>query len=273
MARAMSFRYLPGESILHRWDARCKLVALCGVTTLLVHGSGGVLGLFTGILLVGVGVSSLPYRLLLRELRGWVILMTVVFAAQALDMREQAMRLVSWLPVSWASLDAALLSVWRLGLILAYSAVFSLVTRARDVQQALLWLLRPLPFLPARRIALMMGLVMRFLPSTLDAVEEVKLANRSRLGDQVRSPLKRIKHLAIPVLRRALGRADELAVALVARGYREDLQSVIPPIPLLHTAPVVLLLVPAPFAEEILGCLLTGSQEGLDLLFNFLQGL
>lgn len=271
MARGISFRYLPGGSILHRWDARCKLVALCGVTTILVHGAGGVLGLFSGILLVGVWVSNLPCRLLLRDLRGWVVLMTVVFAAQALDMREQAMRLVSWLPVSWVSFDAALLSVWRLALILAYSALFSLVTRARDVQEALLWLLRPFPFLPARRIALMMGLVMRFLPSTLDAVEEVKLANRSRLGDQVRNPLKRIKHLAIPVLRRALGRADELAVALVARGYREDLKPVIPPIPLLHTAPVALLLVMAPFAEELSGFLLTGSQEGLNLLLNFLQ--
>ncbi|MHC1744142.1 MAG: energy-coupling factor transporter transmembrane protein EcfT [Syntrophobacteraceae bacterium] len=271
MARGVAFRYLPGGSLLHRWDARCKLIALCVVTTMLVHGVGAVLCLFSGLLLAAMWAANLRCRLLLRDLRGWVVLLIVVFAAQAVDTQEQAIRVAPWAPVSRESLDAALLSIWRLALILAYSTLFSMVTRARDVQQALLWVLRPFPFLPARRIALMMGLVMRFLPLTLDAVEEVRLANRSRLGDQVRNPLKRIKHLAVPVMRRALGRADELTVALVARGYREDLKPFIPPIPLTHVAPLAVLLLVASLAEGISGLLLSGSQQGMDLLFHFLQ--
>jgi biotin transport system permease protein len=271
MARGVAFRYMPGNSFLHRWDARCKLVGLCSITYSLVNGVGPALGLFSGILLGVVGASSLPWRSLLRDLRGWAVLMTVVFVVQGLDTGGDGARLAFWLPASRASLDAAVLSVWRLALILAYSALFSLVTRARDMQDALLWFMRPLPFLPARRIALMMGLVVRFLPMTLDALEEVKLANRSRLGDQVRNPLKRIRQLVIPVLRRALIRADEIAVALPARGYREDLQPVIPPIPVLHVAPLTALLAMGLAADGLSGLLLRGSQQGTDFLFNLFQ--
>jgi energy-coupling factor transporter transmembrane protein EcfT len=201
------------------------------------------------------------------------VLLIVVFGVQGLDTNGEAIRLVSWLPASRASLHAALLSVWRLALILAFSTLFSLATRAREMQEALLWLMKPLPFLPARRIALMMGLVMRFLPLTLGVLEEVRMANRSRLGDRVRNPLKRIKQIVVPVLRRALGRADELAEALAARGYREDLKLVIPPIPALHVAPLAALLMIVPAARGLSGLLLHGSQQGADLLFNLLQRL
>jgi biotin transport system permease protein len=273
MARGVAFRYLPGNTFLHRWDARCKLVGLCSITYALVNGSGPVLGLLSGILVGVVGASNLRWRPLLRDLRGWTVLMAVVFVIQGFDTSGEAFRLVSWLPASRESLHAAVFSVWRLALILAYSALFSLVTRARDMQDALLWFMQPLPFLPARRIALMMGLVVRFLPMTLDALEEVKLANRSRLGDQVRNPLKRIRQLVIPVLRRALSRADEIAVALPARGYREDLKPVIPPIPLLHAVPLPALLAMGVADDGLSGLLLRGSQQGTDLLFNLLQRL
>lgn len=271
MARGVAFRYLPGNSFLHRWDARCKLVGLCSITCALLNGVGPVLGLFSGILVGVAYASSLPWRSLLRDLRGWAALMTVVFVMQGLDMRGDAVRLASWLPASQASLDAAMLSVWRLVLILAFSALFSLVTRAKDMQTALLWFLQPLPVLPARRIALMMGLVVRFLPMTLDALEEVKLANRCRLGDQVRSPLKRIRQLVIPVLRRAFSRADEIALALPARGYREDLKPAIPPIPLLHAAPLPALLGMGLASDGLSGLLLRGGQQGADLLLNLFQ--
>lgn len=272
MAGGLAFRYVPGQSLIHHWDARCKLIALCAITYGLLHGAGSVLVLCTGILLASVWASRLPYRPLLGDLRGWTVLLGVVFVAQAIDLQEGVIRLVVWAPVSRASLEAALVSVWRLALILAFSALFSMVTRARDIQNALLWLLRPFPFLPARRLALMMGLVMRFLPLTLGVVEEVRLANRSRLGDQVRNPLRRIKHLAVPVLRRAMLRADETAVALAARGYREDLRPVIPPIPLLHAAPLLAVLALTPFVEGVSGFLLSGSKEGLNFLFDLLKG-
>ena len=132
---------------------------------------------------------------------------------------------------------------WRLGLILCYSVLFTFVTRPREVQDAVVWYLKPFPFLPARRIALMISLTIRFLPLILDRAEEVRAAERSRLGDLRKNPLLRARYFLLPVFRRSLLRANEMAVSLAARGYREDLPSDLPPLGGNHAAVLVVLAV------------------------------
>ncbi len=272
MARPLMFQVLGADSPLHRWDARCKLIALCVLTTLLVHGEPPVLLLCTWILLGAMGASRLPWRVPLGDLRAWSVLLAVVFLVQGWDTSSEA-RPVDWLPATEASLHQAGLALWRLALILAFSALFSRVTRAKAMQEALLWFMKPLPFLPARRMALMMSLVVRFLPLTLGVLEEVRLAHRARFGDRVRSPLKRIRQVILPVFRKVLGRADEMAAALEARGYREDLKPMVPPFPARHALPLVALLLILSSARGLSGFLLRGAQQGANLLLNFFQGI
>lgn len=273
MARGIAFRHLPGNSFLHRWDARCKLIGLCSITMALLHAGRPILTCLTGILLAVVWAAKLPVRSLMQDLRGWMVLLALVFGMQALDTGGESTRVAPWLPATQESLGTAMLSVWRLTLILAFSVLFSLATRAKEMQGALLWVMSPFPFLPARRIALMTGLVIRFLPLILDVLEEVKAANRSRMGDRVRSPIRRIQHLTIPVLRRSLRRADDLAVALAARGYREDIKPAVPPIPLWHLAPLPLLLALGLVSDSLSTILLRTGQQSGNLLLNLLQRL
>jgi energy-coupling factor transporter transmembrane protein EcfT len=131
---------------------------------------------------------------------------------------------------------AALLSIWRLGLILCYAMLFSMVTRPHELQEAVMWLLRPFPFLPARRIGLMVSLMLRFLPLILDQAEEVQAATRARLGNQRRNPVLRMKYFVLPLFRRSIKRADDLTNALVARGYRDDLPVSFSSLPMKHMA-------------------------------------
>jgi biotin transport system permease protein len=137
--------------------------------------------------------------------------------------------------------EPAALACWRLGLILGYSVLFTFVTRPREVQEAVVWYLKPFPFFPARRLALMISLTLRFLPLILDQAEEVRAASRARLGDRRKNPLPRMKYFILPVFRRSLLRADELAVGLAARGYREDLSADLPGISGNHAGFLVLL--------------------------------
>ena len=67
-------------------------------------------------------------------------------------------------------------------------------------------------------------------------------ANRSRLSNQQPNLLRRIKFLALPLLRRSFMRADELACALAARGYREDLRVTLPTMPISHLAALAVLM-------------------------------
>lgn len=240
MAGGVTFHYWPGDSPLHRWDARCKVVALAIVTAGLLHVNAAALVLFS-VLLVGMTAHSrLPWLTLARELRSWGIFLAIIFLVQALTQDGSEERLASWLPVTITGAQTGLLTCWRLALILTYAALFSLVTRPGDLQTAILWFLRPFPFLPARRIALMVALTLRFLPLILDQADDVRQAARSRLVHLRRNPFIRIKALVLPLMRRFLLRSGDLALALAARGYREDIAlPAPPPVPAVHWAPVL----------------------------------
>jgi len=82
----------------------------------------------------------------------------------------------------------------------------------------------------------MVTLTIRLLPLIMDQREEVALAARSRLGNQHKNLLRKAKFLVLPLFHRSLIRADELALALAARGYREDRPVTLPRIPVKSSA-------------------------------------
>ena len=140
------------------------------------------------------------------------------------------------IPVTVQSLQLASLSCWRLALLLGYATLFTLVTSPRELEEALAQILRPFPFLPARRIGMMVSLTLRFLPLLLLQAREVRLAFRARLGEKRKNPVHRLQLFAVPILRKSLVRADELSYALAARGYRDDRPVEAEPVPVLHLA-------------------------------------
>lgn len=134
----------------------------------------------------------------------------------------------------------AAIACWRLALMLAYAILFTSVTKPREMQDAITWFLKPVPFLPARRIAMMVSLTVKFLPLILDQFDEVQLALKARLGNQSRRSVGRLKYLFLPLFRRSFIRSDEIAFALAARGYREDLPLTLPKVPLVHLLALIL---------------------------------
>jgi energy-coupling factor transporter transmembrane protein EcfT len=84
MAQRLALHYFPGNSILHRWDARCKLMGLVMVAVTLLRTTLTWLVLDSIILLLLLLVSRLPVRLFLRDLRHWFLFLVVLFFFQIL---------------------------------------------------------------------------------------------------------------------------------------------------------------------------------------------
>jgi energy-coupling factor transporter transmembrane protein EcfT len=131
------------------------------------------------------------------------------------------------------------LTCWRIGLIFGYTIVFTAVTRPRELRDALIWLLKPIPFVPERRIGLMVSLTLHFFSLILDQAEEVRLAHKARLGDENKNPFRKARFLALPLLRRSFSEAEEVTIALAARGFRDDLPLQLPKMPLSHLIPLL----------------------------------
>ena len=239
MVSRLTFHYYPGRSWLHRWDARCKLLGILLIGFQLFHADGFTLTALSVTLCAAFWLSRLPAAFL-RELRGWEFMLLAIFCVHAIFTPGSRFPAWPWLPITGSGLRRAVVA-WRLGLMLGYASLFTAVTRPRELLEALAWFLLPFRFLPTRRIAFMATLTMRFLPLMLDELGEVNQANKARLGERRLNPVTRAKHLFVPVLRRSFTRADELALALAARGYREDLAVEWPVFPPRHLIPVMLL--------------------------------
>jgi energy-coupling factor transporter transmembrane protein EcfT len=198
--------------------------------------------IFDSILLFSLFfLSQLPLKNILRDLSGWMILLFVLFLFQVVLTPGDRFPSLSWLPVSKEGLLLGGLTCWRLGLILGYAVLFTAVTRPRELRDALIWLFKPIPFLPERRIGLMVSLTLRFFSRILDQAEEVRLAHRARLGDRNKNPFRKAKFLALPILRRSIFEVEDVTFALAARGYREDLPIHLSKIPIYHLMPLFLM--------------------------------
>ena len=241
MAR-IALHYFPGNSLLHRWDARCKFFGLLMITATLLQSKTPWL-IFDSILLIGLLIlSRLPLRQFLRDFWMWAIFLLALFFFQAFFTPGPRVSAFPWLPVSQDGIRFGSFTCWRLGLIFGYAVLFTSVTRPRQLQDALIWLLKPVPFIPERQIGLMVSLTLRFFSIILDEAEEIRLAHKARLGDQNKNPFRRAKFLALPLLRRSFSRAEDVTLALAARGFRDDLPLQLPKLPISHLIPLFFLL-------------------------------
>jgi biotin transport system permease protein len=241
MAR-IGLHYFPGNSILHRWDARCRFFGLLMITATLLQSRMTWLT-FDSILLIGLLIlSRLPLRQFFRDFWIWMIVLFALFLFQAFFTPGLRISLFPWLPVSQDGLLLGSFTCWRLGLILSYAVLFTAITRPREIQDVLIWLLKPVPFVPERRIGLMVSLTMHFFAIILDQAEEVRLAHKARSGDQNKNPFRRAKFLALPLLRGSFSKAEDVTFALAARGFRDDLSLQLPKLPLPHLIPLFFLL-------------------------------
>jgi biotin transport system permease protein len=238
MAQRIALHYFPGTSLLHRWDARCKFFGLLMITATLLP-TKITWFIFDSILLIGLLIlSRLPLKAFSRDLRFWLIFVSILFLFQAFFTPGARVSTFPWLPISQEGLRLGSLSCWRLGLILSYAVLFTGVTRPRELQDSLIWILKPIPFLPGRRIGLMVSLTLRFFSIILDQAEEIQHAHKARLGDQIRNPFRRAKFLALPLLRRSFSRAEDVTLALAARGYQDDLPLQFQKLPISHLIPL-----------------------------------
>jgi len=191
------------------------------------------------LILIGLLFSSrFPLRQLLRDIRAWSIFLLLLFLIQVFSTPGPRLPTLPWLPATLTGLHLGAVTGWRLGLILGYVTLFTSVTRPRELQDSIIWLLKPIPFLVERRIGIMVSLTLRFFSVVLDLAEEIRLANRARLGDRVKNPLRKAKFLVLPLFRRSFGRVEDVTLALAARGFHENVPVKLPSLKISHLLPL-----------------------------------
>ena len=220
-------QYFPGDSFLHRMDARVKiLLLLILLIEVFVFTSAPVYLLMTGITFLMIMISKVPLRMVLRSLKPlwWIILFTFVLHLFSHPGRE-IYRIWQFVITQEGVEQGALISV-RLMLLIILSTLLTFTTSPLKLTDALESLLSPFKRLglPAHELAMMMTIALRFIPTLISETDKIMKAQQSRGADfvtgSIMSRLKNMVPILVPLFLSAFRRADDLALAMEARCYR-----------------------------------------------------
>ena len=197
-------QYYPTDSFVHRLDPRLKLIFLI-VYIVMLFVANSFYGLALGAILIIVTVfaSGVPFRSVLRSVRGLLILL--IFT--------------SLLNVFFHG-GENLLVKWGVA-----SAVLTLTTTPVSLTDGLESLLYPLNFIkfPVHVFALIMSIALRFIPTLIDETNRIINAQKARGADfesgNIFKRVKAVVPILIPLLISAFRRAEELGDAMDARCY------------------------------------------------------
>ena len=222
-------QYFAHESFFHRLDARAKIIAafallaLIMLTDLLPVYFATIILL--GAALYGSGLSTSEITRCLKPLIGLVVI-TILFHLIFKSGDEPYLINIGFIKISRSVAYYALFYSARMILFVLVSFTLMAVTSPSAITDGFAQLIRPLRKLriPVERISLVMFIAMRFIPILYAEYNSIKDAQILR-GATFDGPiLRRIKsHAAIliPLLFAAIRKADDLAIAMAVRGYRD----------------------------------------------------
>ena len=236
---SMTFgRYSFRNTFVHRLDARNKifLMVLCMVAIFFQFKMWSTAlflsGLYFVALIILMIISKVNILQLFKSLAGmWlfiIILMAIyIFIPNNNYYLPTAFKIGS-LQVKWDAFCQSGYIVLRLIMMISLTMVLTSTTKPMDMTYAFEWFLSPLKLIkPARfvahEIAMTLSIALRFIPTLLEETERIMKAQASRGVDFNRGGLfKRfgaVIALIIPLFVSALERSEELANAMIVRGY------------------------------------------------------
>ena len=222
MAELTSFSYSAGDSLLHRMDARFKIACIILLSIVVLNADLRELGLLTIILLGVILRARLPLASGLREMRYFLMLLLLIFAARVLSTGGTPFIDLKYLTLSRQGIYSGVLVCWRLSLIVILGFAFISATPPSAIKAAVQWFLKPVPLVPEKKVAVMMGLILRFVPVILNQAAETSAALKARAVENRKNPVYRLTKFGFPMMRRTFERADDLVVALEARAFTEN---------------------------------------------------
>jgi energy-coupling factor transporter transmembrane protein EcfT len=115
---------------------------------------------------------------------------------------------------------------WQFAGLVIAAAILTMTTSPSELVGGIERLLRPLARVgvPSQEIAMMISMALRFMPMLLEEYDRLRVAQMARGADftvgGVAARMRALRLLALPLMLSAFRRADELATAMEARGYR-----------------------------------------------------
>ena len=219
-------QYFPGDSLLHRMDARVKIILLFFyIVGIFLFDNNICYGLNTALAVLLVFLSGVSPRMVLKSIKPlwWILILT--FVIQLFTVPGEVLAKLWIFNITYEGLVKGFLISLRLVLLIGVSSLLMLTTSPLMLTDALESLFRPLkPFgFPAHELAMMMTIALRFIPTLMEETDKIIKAQKSRGSDigegNFLAKVKSMIPILVPLFISAFRRADDLAMAMEARCY------------------------------------------------------
>lgn len=219
--------YVAANTVVHRLDPRLKMAASLLLMTVPFAAPGLpsalVLSAFVGIVAVLAAVPALP---LLRTLRTIFWLGLFMFVFYLFTTPGHAAVNVGSLAITWEGLLAGGTQIYRLCLLVVVAVLTTFTTSPSQLTHGVEAVLGPFDRLglPIRELAMVLTISLRFVPTVFEELDKIVKAQQARGMDlRTGNPWQRVRNTVpvfVPIFVAALRRAEELAMAMEARGFR-----------------------------------------------------
>lgn len=219
-------QYYPENSIIHKLDPRVKLFGTLVFVVLLFNINRAIgYGIFALILACIIGFSKVPFKKMLKGLKGIVFIVILTSMLNAFFTPGELLVEIWSITITKEGLTKAVYMAIRLILLVICTSVMTLTTTPNDIADGLeksFGFLKIIKF-PVHDIAMIMSLALRFIPTLMEETEKITKAQKARGADFENGNLiqkaKSLIPILIPLLMSSIRRALDLADAMEARCY------------------------------------------------------
>ena len=221
-------RYVPKDSFVHRMDPRAKLILVFLFVFIVFLANNTWAYLILGLYVLFVTtLTKIPITFILKGLKPiiWIILFTMVFHI-FLTKGGELLFQVGPLSIYEEGIRQAIFISLRFLYLITITTILTLTTTPIEVTDGMETLFGPLKKwkVPVHELSLMMSISLRFIPTLLQETDKIMKAQSARGVDFSSGPIKdRVKALVpllVPLFISSFKRAEELAIAMEARGYQ-----------------------------------------------------
>lgn len=220
-------QYYPGNSWIHRLDARIKIIwtFVYIVSLFLIEDFWGYIAILVTLGLI-IGVSRVPLKFILKGLKPIFLIIVFTFTINMFMTKGTPLVEIGFLTITREGLYNAVFMGTRLVLLIIGSSLLTLVTKPINLTDGIEKLLSPgqKVGLPAHELAMMMTIALRFIPTLLEETDKIMKAQMARGADfesgNIMNRAKSLIPLLVPLFISAFRIAQDLAMAMEARCYR-----------------------------------------------------
>lgn len=219
-------QYMPLNSWIHRLDPRIKILSMMALMISVFMADFRAYVVIAIFLIIAVLSAKLSFKFIMKSMKPMMFMLIFLFIINILVIRTGTVVFSFWKITIYS--DAIRQTVFILGRLVFMIMITTLLTATTaplDLTLGLEDLLGPFRKIgvPSHVIAMMISIVLRFIPTLIEDTQRIMQAQASRGVDLEEGTWKEkiqgIISMILPLFVSAFQRAEDLADAMEARGY------------------------------------------------------